>query len=262
MTKMQPALLPAGTILTTEGKDKILTGKLQRNVVAALREMAAFKSSSEQTVAILVKELRDVAPQNVYRTLKALEEKGVLRVSKHSSGGGVIHHSIDHRSTGEKDAEGCDRWEWYINRNVPSTLTDHDAITAVEVVSSIDYVAAISTSLEKGVADQVFTSCRPAAEGGRWYIATFNKSSLFDLAARQYFMRVNDIYGELPHQLVEQAARGAWQPFFDTLKKNKVIAYHTLKTGERVMVWDANRWPDYSSRLLKERQAIIDSWKV
>lgn len=260
MTANQPTLLPAGTVLTTEGKDKILTGKLQRAVVAALVEMDSLPSS-EQTVANLVKELRTVAPQNVYRTLKALEEKGVVRVVKHSSGGGVIHRSISDRRTGEKDAEGCDRWEWYIDRDVPATLTDPDAITAVEVVSSIDYVAAICDNFEKGDADPVFTSCRPAAEEGRWYFATFNKSSLFDLAARKYFMRVNDSYGEIPRQLVVQAARGAWQPFFDTLKKNKVISYHNTTEG-RGMVWDANRWAAYSARVMKERQEIIDSWKV
>lgn len=262
MTKNHPPLLPAGTILTTEGKDKILTGKLQRNVVAALIEMNVYRPSSEQTVAVLVEELRDVAPQNVYRTLKALEEKGIIRMSKHSSGGKVIHHNIDHRDTGVKDAGGCSIWEYYIHSEATRYMGEHDAILAVEVVGTIDYVAAICDSFEKGDINSVLTASRPVVEGGPYYITEFNKPSLFKLAARYYSKRTNDIYGEIPLQLTEQAARGAWQPFFDTMRKSKVISYHTLKTGERVMVWDANRWAAYSARVMKERQEIIDSWKV
>ncbi|MFM5147317.1 helix-turn-helix domain-containing protein [Aeromonas rivipollensis] len=262
MSENNTALLPEGTVLTTEGKDKILTGKLQRNVVDALVEMAAYKSSAEQTVAVLVKELRDVAPQNVYRTLKVLEEKGIIRVAKHSSGGKVIYHGIGRRDSGAKGADGYAIWEYYIASKATRHMSESDAILAVEVVGNIDYVAAICDSFEKGDVGPVFTSARPATEGGRWRFTTFNKQSLFKLAARQYFARINDSYGAIPCQLAEQAARGAWQPFFDTLKKNKVIAYHPLKTGERVMVWDTNRWFDYSTRVMKERQAIIDSWEV
>lgn len=60
--------------------------------------------------------------------------------------------------------------------------------------------------------------------------------------------------------LVEQAARGAWQPFFDTLKKNRVISYHEIKGEGRAMVWDNRRWAVYSARLMKERQAMLDAW--
>lgn len=266
MTKKHPTLLPEGTVLTTEGRDKILTGKLQRAVVHALVDGDFhFLPTPEQTVANLVKEMsrfNKVAPQNVHRTLKVLEEKGVLRLTKLSSGGAVIKHAIDSRRTGEMTADGCHRWEYYISGDVTKELREHDVRYAADVVGHVDFVSAIKEALQEKKNASVFKTVKLAKAGStRWFITEFNKPSLFALAARAYSIRVNDNYGEIPRQLVEQAARGAWQPFFDTLKTNKVISYHDLPEG-RVMVWDARCWSVYSARVMQQREAIIHSWET
>lgn len=119
-----------------------------------------------------------------------------------------------------------------------------------------------------GRQSEVFKTGKPARPGDtRWYIVTFNKPALYKLAAKQFHLRVDlatamdagNGCGPLT-LLVEQAARGAWQPFFDTLKKNKVISYHEIKSEGRVMVWDNRRWAVYSARLMKERQVMLDAW--
>ncbi|PXV57533.1 UNVERIFIED_ORG: hypothetical protein DFO51_10192 [Aeromonas veronii] len=262
--KKHPTLLPKGTVLTTEGRDKILTGKLQRAVVSALVDGDFhFLPFHEQTVANLVKEMGrfdKVAPQNVHRTLKVLEEKGVLRLTKLSSGGAIIAHSIDSRQTGEMTADGYPRWEYFINGDITKDLRHYDALYAVDAVGHVDFVAAIKGAFQEKKNAAVFKTVKLAKEGStRWFITEFNKPSLFSLAARAFSIRVNDNYGEIPRQLVEQAARGAWQPFFDTLKKNKVIRYHDFPEG-RVMVWDVRRWSVYSARVMQQREAIIHSW--
>ncbi|OLF59655.1 hypothetical protein BTN33_07620 [Aeromonas veronii] len=266
MTKKHPTLLPEGTVLTTEGRDKILTGKLQRAVVRALVESDFYYlPTPEQTVANLVKEMSrfdKVAPQNVHRTLKVLEEKGVLRLTKLSSGSATIAHAISSRMTGEMTADGCHRWEYYINDDVAKHLSAHDVRYAADVVGHVDFVAAIKEAFQEKKNAAVFKTVKLAKEGStRWFITEFNKPSLFALAARAYSVRVNDNYGEIPRQLIAQAARGAWQPFFDTLKTNKVISYHDLQEG-RVMVWDARRWAVYSARVMQQREAIIYSWET
>lgn len=266
MTKKHPTLLPKGTVLTTEGRDKILTGKLQRAVVHALVDSDFYSlPTPEQTVANLVKQMSrfdKVAPQNVHRTLKVLEEKGVLRLTKLSSGSAVIKHAIDSRQTGEMTADGCHRWEYFISGDVTKELREHDVRYAADVVGHVDFVSAIKEALQEKKNASVFKTVKLAKEGStRWFITEFNKPSLFALAARAYSIRVNDNYGEIPRQLVEQAARGAWQPFFDTLKTNKVISYHDLPEG-RVMVWDARCWSVYSARVMQQREAIIHSWET
>lgn len=262
MDKIKPTPLPAGTILTTEGKDKILTGKLQRRVVAALYEMR-HTPFSERTVAALVKELRDVAPQNVHRTLKALEEKGVIRMVKQGKGGALILCELDSRMTGEKTADGWDVWEYYISHSLLAELHHirSELKDTPEVVGNHDFVAAIEAAWTDRQSE-VFKTAKPAREGDtRWYFVTFNKPDLYKLAASKYLCRIGDDGCSMPYALVEQAARGAWQPFFDTLKKNKVIAYHDTKEGH-LMVWDNRRWAVYKTRVMKERQEIIDSWEV
>ncbi|NDO83172.1 hypothetical protein CJP72_21085 [Citrobacter sp. NCU1] len=255
MSEITSKYLPEGTILTTEGKDKILTGKLQREVAFCLAERIAHWTP---TLTELSARMRDVAPQNVHRTVKALEAKGILKTVKGVKGEVTIHHCI---STNDEGA-------LYIQYDLKGFYSSNEAIMpGGAVVGNVDYVAAIQEGLA-GDQSKVFKSIKQAREGDtRWYILEFNKPDLYKLAALKFMGRVDLAeatealaFSHL-YPLIEQAARGAWQPFFDTMKKNKVIQYHEFN-GSRVMFWDVDAWSTYSTRVLKERQAIIDSWKV
>ena len=266
MNDNKPTLLPEGTVLTTEGKDKILTGKLQRAVVSALVD-GDFHSlpAHSVTVSNLVKAMCGVdkyAPQNIYRTLKMLENKGIIRLTKRASGSDLIQYAISSRRTSEMTADGYAIWEYYIDGDLTRYLTDYDAVYSADAVGHVDFVDGIVGAFRLKHSGKVFKSIKPAkADSTRWLIAEFNKPSLFEIATRSYYSRVNDRYGEIPYPLAEQASRGAWQPFFDTLKKNKVISYHDTPQG-RVMVWDQRRWVVYSTRLMRQREEIISSWST
>lgn len=253
MNKNKPALLPKGTILTTEGKDKILTGKLQREVVLGLVNFL----EPNPTLAELTAWMCNTAPQNVHRTVKALEAKGVLKAIKGVKGEVTLHHCLGKDSTGNFTID-----------YTPRELEDaYGATPGDPIVGNHDFVAAIVDAWE-GRQSEVFKTGKPARpDETRWYIVTFNKPALYKLAAHQFQLRVDleaalDAlsYGQTLTPLAEQAARGAWQPFFDTLKKNRVISYHEIKGEGRVMIWDNRRWAVYSTRVMKERQEMLNAW--
>ncbi|HDZ8911328.1 TPA: hypothetical protein RUX66_004154 [Aeromonas dhakensis] len=255
MTKNRSRLLPAGTVLTTEGKDKILTGKLQRDIVWFLSDNW---QPSMKDLLDFMRRVHGTPRQNVYRTVKALEEKGVLLTVQGAKGSTEIYHAI----------EVSDDGSFVVDADVEENFRPESKAPGGAVVSNLDFVAAIRKAFDEKNPSAVFKTLKKArSDSGRWFIVSFNKPSLYTLAANAFHRRV-DLLGLLDafgisgiYDLVEQAARGAWQPFFDTLKKNKVISYHDLPEG-RVMVWDARCWSVYSARVMQQREAIIHSWET
>lgn len=256
MSEIKPTLLPEGTILTTEGKDKILTGKLQRNVACLLATRTAQAMTLAELSALMLR-IHGTPAQNVHRTVKALEAKGVLNTVKGVKGEVTLYHCIDRNDDGAL----------VVDYDVEAYFGMSEVfMPGGPLVGNHDFVAAIVDAWADRQAEVFKTAKLARPDNRRWYFVTFNKPALYKLAARQFHLRVNmegamdALQGNPFGPLVEQAARGAWQPFFDTLKKNKVIGYHEIKSGGRVMVWDNRRWVVYSTRVMREREAILNSW--
>lgn len=55
--------------------------------------------------------MRDTAPQNIHRTVKALEAKGVLKAVKGVKGEVTLFHSLG--TEGDNYVVDCDPSEWF-----------------------------------------------------------------------------------------------------------------------------------------------------
>ncbi|EKP0299438.1 hypothetical protein [Aeromonas veronii] len=268
MNKVSPApILPEGTILTEEGKDKIISGKVQRQILYILEDTS--------TMTVPVPELTDqmkrchgVERQNVYRSLRLMESRGVLRILKNINGEGVICHDVYGGSLDERIAAG-DQGIPYRMGDLKMSLKELRCLAGGMAIGTSDFVAGIIREIEENGSVKMFNGCSYARPDSKRWIAVkhLNKELLYKLATRGHGMRIDldkaleaGMTSEM-FPLLDQAARGAWQPFFDTLKKNQVIIYRDLK-GVRTMIWDHRRWSVYSARVMRERAEYLATWAL
>ncbi len=216
-----------------------------------------------------MKRVYGVEKQNVYRSLRLMESRGVLRILKNINGEGLICCFVTEHATDKLDAYG-DNIYIYETSDLQDMMDEHYKYMAGGmVVGSSDFVAGILSEIEQNGSVKMFKECSYARPDSKRWIAVkrLNKERLYKLATRGFNMRVNldkaleAAITSAMFPLLDQAARGAWQPFFDTLKKNQVIIYRDLK-GVRTMIWDHRRWSVYSARVMRERAEYLATWAL
>lgn len=269
MNKVSPApILPKGTILTEEGKDKIISGKVQRQILFIVADYPAM-TMPVTALTEKMKRVYGVEKQNVYRSLRLMQSRGVLRILKNINGEGEIPCEFKEHVIDTLDAYGCNTVVYKMD-NLQLEIQNHlQYMAGGTAIGSSDFVAGILWEIERNGSAKLFNDCSYARPDSKRWIAVkrLNKELLYKLGAVGFSIRVDlekateAFNTTCLSPLIDQAARGAWQPFFDTLKKNQVIIYRDLK-GVRTMIWDHRRWSVYSARVMRERAEYLATWAL
>lgn len=269
MNKVSPTpILPEGTILTEEGKDKIISGNVQRKILFILADYPAMTMPVTELTEKM-KRVYGVEKQNVYRSLRLMQSRGVLRILKNINGEGEIPCQFEEHVIDTLDAHGCNKVLYEMGHLQTDVRDYFQYIAGGTAIGSSDFVAGILWEIEKNGSAKLFNDCTYARPDSKRWIAVkrLNKELLYKMGVVGFNLRVDlDEATEAfsttcLSPLINQAARGAWQPFFDTLKKNQVIIYRDLK-GVRTMIWDHRRWSVYSARVMRERAEYLATWAL